>query len=114
TVARPAGALTPGGAGNVVVNVINDGNVQLTRPVTIRLAASTDASADPADPESIVFTKRLSIKPGAEKATPIRFNFPAGLGAGTYFLTATIDPLGEIAETSKSNNTAVSGDFPIA
>ena len=114
TVARPSGALTPGGAGNVVVNVINDGNVQLTRPVTIRIAASTDATADAGDATITTFTKKLSIKPGASKATPIKFNFPAGLGAGTYLITATIDPLGEIAETSKSNNSAASGEFAIA
>jgi hypothetical protein len=115
TVARPSGALTSGGAGNVVVNVINDGNVQLSRPVTIRLNISTDASADPADPTITTFTKKLKLKQtGGTKATPIKFNFPAGLTAGTYFVTATIDPLGEIAETSKSNNTAASGDFAIA
>ncbi|CAA9436724.1 MAG: hypothetical protein AVDCRST_MAG64-3842 [uncultured Phycisphaerae bacterium] len=114
TVGRPSGATTPGGAGLVTVNVINDGNVQLTRPVTIRLAASTDASADPADPVITTFTKRLSVKPGATKATPVKFNYPAGLAAGTYFVTATIDPLGEIAETSKSNNTAASESVAIA
>lgn len=114
TVDRPTGALTPGGAGLVTVNVINDGNVQLTRPVTISLAASTDATADPADAVITSFTKRLSLKPGATKATPIRFNFPAGLTAGTYFVTATIDPLGEIPETSKSNNTAASEEFGLA
>ena len=114
TVGTPSGALTPGGAGNVIVNVINDGNVVLTRPVTIRLNASTDASSDAADPVITTFTKKLVIKPGATKATPIKFNFPAGLTAGTYFITATIDPLGEIAETSKSNNTAASNGFAIA
>ncbi len=82
--------------------------------MTIRLAASNDATADPTDAVITTFTKRLSVKPGATKPTPIKFNFPAGLTAGTYFLTATIDPLGEIADTNKSNNTAASGDFAIA
>jgi hypothetical protein len=41
---------------------------------------------------------------------PINFTFPAGLAAGTYFVTATLDPLGEIVETSKSNNSAVTVD----
>ena len=98
----------------MVVNVINDGNVQLTQSVTIRLAASSDASADASDEVITTFTKRLSIKPGATKATPIKFTLPSTIAPGTYFITATIDPLGEIAETSRSNNTAASGDFAIA
>jgi hypothetical protein len=113
TVAQP-GSLTPGGAGSVTVNVINDGNVQLTRPVTIRLAASSDASADAGDAVITTFTKKLSIKPGATKATPIKFTLPSTIAAGTYFITATIDPLGEITETSKSNNTAASNSLAIA
>lgn len=114
TVSQPVGSLTPGGAGLIAVNVVNDGNVQLTRPVTIRLAASTDASADASDTVITTFTKKLSIKPGATKRVPVKFTLPATLVAGTYFITATIDPLGEIVETSKSNNTAASESIAIA
>jgi hypothetical protein len=113
TVARPGG-LTPGGPGLVTVNVINDGNVQLTRSVTIRLGASADAAVDAGDAVITSFTKKLSIKPGATKATPVKFTLPASLPAGTYFITAEIDPLGEIPETSRSNNSAASESVAIA
>ena len=111
-IGRPTGtsSLTPGGAATSSINVINDGNVQLNQNVTITLAASSDAAADPSDPVLATFTKKLNIKPGATKAVIIKFNFPQSLPAGSYFATATIDPLGEISETSKSNNVAVTSD----
>ena len=55
-------------------------------------------------------TKRVSISPGKPKPVPVNFTVPPALAAGTYFITATLDPLGEIVETSKSNNTAVTVD----
>jgi uncharacterized membrane protein len=111
TVAKPTGALTPGGKASVTVAVINDGNIPVKSSVTIALAASTDSSgANPVAISSI--TKNLSIKNGATKNVPIKFTFPANLPAGTYFIVATITPLA--GETSQSNNTAISDSIAIA
>ena len=112
TVTRPIGALTPNGKAAGAVTIINDGNVKISQNVTIQMNASTDQAADPSDASIVTITKRVSISPGKSKNVPIKFTFPASLAAGTYFVTATLDPLGEIVETSKSNNTAIT-DTPI-
>jgi hypothetical protein len=106
TVARPVGTLASGGNANSIVTVNNAGNVPLRTILTIRLAASTDAAPDPTDTEIITVNKKVVVSPGKPKNVPIKFTFPS-LTAGDYFITAQLDPLGAVTETSKSNNTAV-------
>ncbi len=84
TVDQPSGARTPGGASSVTVNVINDGNVPLTQPVTIRLAASTGRlpadAADPGDhdlhPEAERQARRLPRR--RRSSSPIRWAWRPG------------------------------------
>jgi hypothetical protein len=113
TVSRPVGALTPNGKAAASVNVVNNGNVTFNQNLSIRLTASSDNAADASDTVITTFTKKVSIKPGATKAVPIKFTFPAALPAGTYFMVVELDPNLTILETH-ANNFGSSDSFAVA
>ena len=110
TLPAPTGKLTPGGAAVAVVNVINAGNVTLSKPVSITLAASLNGVSS----TLTTFTKKLKIGAGKSAKVKIKFTFPNTLTAGAYTLTATVDSAGSIGESDKTNNVGTSPAFNIA
>jgi subtilase family serine protease len=96
--------------GAATLLVRNAGNAPASGILTVALAASTDATADPADAATGAPGFRIKMKAGASKRIRLRFVPPATLAAGQYYLTATLDPNNGIGERDEANNTAVSAN----
>jgi hypothetical protein len=109
TIDTPPGAtLSPGGraTASVVVTAAN-ANVPAKGSATIHLFASPDQSAgnDQALADPVVSMK---LKPQASKRFNLKFQIPAGLASGSYFLVATLQPgTGLPTDPDLTNNMAV-------
>ena len=59
-------------------------------------------------------TLDLNLRPHASKRLRLRFNLPAGMSPGAYFIAAVVDRADRIPEADEQNNVAVStGPFSV-
>ena len=101
--------VTPGirPRGSATLLLRYDGNVPAAGPLAIELRASADTTLDDADTSLATITRRVRMRPGQTKLIRLRF-LPAGLGSGTYYVTAAVDTAAAFSETNETNNTATS------
>jgi hypothetical protein len=82
--------LAAGGHARVTVRLFNQGDAA-GAPGGIRLHASSDASLDGGDVLLATSQRRRLVKPGGSAPVRLRFDSPAQLPAGSYYLIATVD-----------------------
>jgi hypothetical protein len=70
--------------------------------------ASADDAIDSSDAVLATVNKRLKLKPGKAVAVKARFNYPAGVPDGNYFILARADSANAFGETDETNNDASS------
>lgn len=104
---NPAGTLHAGGNATVNVTIKNNGNVAIKKAVAVSVAASTDQTPDPTDRVLATPTRTIKLNPGKSTTLKVPFTFPSDLAAGSYFVTAQVDPTNAIVETDDLNNTFV-------
>jgi len=104
-----SGPLRVGGSNTVVVKVSNLGNVAVTGPLGIALAATSPTLAGQVPLEKVV--RQVKIAPlgakGSTQSFRITFQLPPTLPSSQspgYFFQATVDPDQVFAETDETNN----------
>jgi hypothetical protein len=80
--------LTADRSARVTVRLTNPGD-QPARGAAVRLYASADASLDAGDVLLGTGTRRGAIKPGRSGSVKVRFDSPASLAGGSYYLIAS-------------------------
>jgi hypothetical protein len=103
-------AVIGGQRGRVTVRIANAGPESLSDRVTVRLLLSQDNVVDDGDVELLVTEKKLSLRPGRDKALKLKVEYPL-IDDGSYVLLAELDPDNAVAETVESNN--VSAAVPV-
>jgi hypothetical protein len=99
-------AVVGGGKGAVTVRVANRGLQRASGPVAVKLFASPDATLDAGDTEVTAVTRSLRVKSGGTSAVRLKFNYPTGLPAGSYFLLAQVDAGPVVGGANGSNDVA--------
>jgi hypothetical protein len=99
-----ASAIQAGHVGANRVRITNTGSGKATGKVTVSLLLSTDSTLTNAFATLKTFTVSLNLKSGQHVGTPVSFQYPADLAAGTYHVIAVVDSSNVIAETNKLDN----------
>lgn len=86
------------------VRITNTGSGKATGTVTVSLLLSTDSTLLNAFATLKTFTVPLNLMSGQHVGTPVTFQYPADLAAGTYHVIAVVDSGNVIAETNKLDN----------
>ncbi|MDB5356589.1 MAG: hypothetical protein JWN24_3042 [Phycisphaerales bacterium] len=87
----PAAVLS-GQKGMLKLRLTNAGDRKFAGPVAITLSAGTAASYSPSDPTIVTLGfPKVTLRPGGSKILKLKFNYPAGLPAGGYFLVVSIN-----------------------
>ena len=109
-VAPPAAAkgraVAAGSKGAAVVRVANNGNESVPGAAAVRLVLSQDRVFDAGDRTVGSLALAGDLGPRRRKVFRFRFDFPADLPAGSYFVLAVADP--GPADVVASNNAAAS------
>ncbi|HZN65798.1 MAG TPA: CARDB domain-containing protein [Tepidisphaeraceae bacterium] len=95
--------LVSGRRARVPFTLFNDGNVPAVGQVTYRLLASTDQTLGSGDVEVATVTRRLALRNGRSRVTPLSFLTPT-IAGGTYWLIVDVDYTGTVPETNDANN----------
>jgi len=95
-----------GGAASV--NVVNRGNAAAAGNVQVTFYASTDMTLDANDTPIVTASKAANLKVGKGAKISAKFNYPASVADGQYFILAKADPANAIVETDETNNVASS------
>lgn len=95
----PFGSIVGGGAGMLRLRITNGGDTRFTGPVSITLYASsndeTDATSLAADTTITSQTfSNISLGVGRSETVRLKFDYPAGLSSGGYFLIGSLDEMG--------------------
>jgi hypothetical protein len=110
---RPFGTLKPGGTGFSRVTINNGGNVKFSGSQTMVLILSSDNIIGNGDDREVAtVTPRVTVNPASNgspgaKETTQRFQIPADVAPGDYFLGVKIDSQNVVSEPNESNNIAV-------
>jgi hypothetical protein len=95
-----------GSKGTVVVRVVNNGNEPVPAATSVTLVLSQDQSFDPGDRAIGSLLLATDLAPRRRKIFRFRFDYPADLPAGSYFVLAVADP--GPSDVVASNNVGVS------
>ncbi|MDB5297494.1 MAG: alkaline phosphatase [Phycisphaerales bacterium] len=93
-----------GAKGKVTLRVTNNGPEAVNQQVPVQLVGSTDATVDDLDPLFRQQLVKLNLKPGRSKTVKLAFNYEAD--AGTYTLTARVDPQNATGDLNPFDNSA--------
>jgi hypothetical protein len=108
-VAPASGKVKPGQSVTIAVTVANDGTTVASGPLSIVVGPS--ANSDGSSPiDTVTTTKKIHLKPGANKVFRLSVRVPVGFVPGNYFAVAEVDPNNTFGETNTTNNLAVSTD----
>ena len=100
----PLKAARAGRKSTLVLDVTNAGNTPATGAATVRLTLAPQAGGG--SPVTVDVPAKLKIKPGATAKLKLKFVVPADLAAGTYNVSADIDPANAVPEKNEANNAA--------
>jgi hypothetical protein len=85
-------AVLSGQVGTLKLRLTDVGGKRFAGPVAITLSAASRATYSPTDPTFITIgVPKLSLRAGASKVMKLKFNYPAGLPSGSYFVIASIN-----------------------
>ena len=94
--------------GSIKLSITESGTTAAAGAVTVEIQFATDAAGDNAS-TPVNTGLHVNLKQGATKPFAIKFTYPAGLAAGSYFLVATVvNGAGVPADLDTSNNAAAS------
>lgn len=97
-----------GGAAKVRVLNAADATAAASGTVSVTFYASIDNAVETGDAVLATVTKAMTLKAGKSKVISAKFNYPAGLPDGSYFILARVDSGGAITEFREQNNDATS------
>lgn len=83
---------------NLVLNIKNTGNTQITGDFTVRLCNGDGACKEHLVQQTVSANESIDLSGASE------FNLPRGNPAGSYTANATVDYYGNIAEDDETNN----------
>lgn len=100
----PPDSVVGGASGSAKVLLTNTG-AAFSGPITISLYAATQNSLDAGANTIITISiPKLNLKAGASRTQTVKFKYPKGLTAGSYFVIASTNTSG--TSTTPSNSTA--------
>jgi hypothetical protein len=105
-VGRIPAALNPAQTNRISVRLINNGNQPSSGPVNLNLYASSGQTLGPGAALLASASRTIRLMPGRAANLPVRFNSPAGLQDGSYFLLAQVGGNGA--------NTVVASPQPVS
>lgn len=88
-------ALDPGRANHLAVRIINTGDQPASGPLNVNLYASPDGALNGGDALLATSDRTVRLRPGRGVNVPLRFNSPATLQSGTYYLLAQVGTAGD-------------------
>lgn len=108
TTGLKGGSYLGGAKGTTKVTFSNQGDAIFSGSVPIQLFLSIDGTQDDEIPITTTAPIGLAISPGASKTYSVKFVYPKGANVnGTYYVLATANDNGAVAEGNTVNNASV-------
>jgi hypothetical protein len=108
---RVPAALNSAQPNHVSVRVINSGDQPASGPVNVNLYASSDPTLGPGAALLASASRTMRLRPGRGANVSLRFNSPAGLQDGNYFLLAQVGGNGVSAVVTSPRPVSIQHPF---
>jgi hypothetical protein len=108
---RVPSALNPAQSNHVSIRLMNSGDQPASGSVNVNLFASSEPTLVPGAVLLASVSRTLRLRPGRGANVPLRFNSPAGLQDGNYFLLAQVGDNGANTDVASPQPVSIQHPF---